>query len=41
LRNAGMRCDFQASEPSVEEIVATLAVHFERIKLQSASGADS
>jgi uroporphyrinogen-III synthase len=41
LRNAGMRCDFQASEPSVEEIVATLAVHFERIKVQSASGADS
>jgi uroporphyrinogen-III synthase len=41
LRNAEMRCDFQASEPTVEEIVATLAVHFERIKVQSASGADS
>jgi uroporphyrinogen-III synthase len=41
LRNAGMRCDFQASEPSVEEIVATLAVHFEKISVQSASGANS
>jgi uroporphyrinogen-III synthase len=41
LRNTGLRCDFQASEPSVEEIVATLAVHFEKIKLQSASGANS
>jgi uroporphyrinogen-III synthase len=41
LRNVGMRCDFQASEPSVEDIVATLAVHFERIKIQSASGANS
>ena len=41
LRNAGFRCDFQASEPSVEEIVATLAVHFEKISLQSASGANS
>lgn len=43
LRNAGLRCDFQASEPSVEEIVATLAVHFEKISIQSqsASGANS
>jgi uroporphyrinogen-III synthase len=41
LRNAGFRCDFQASEPSVEEIVATLAVHFEKISVQSASGANS
>jgi uroporphyrinogen-III synthase len=41
LRNAELHCDFQASEPSVEEIVATLAVHFEKIKVQSASGADS
>jgi uroporphyrinogen-III synthase len=41
LRNSGLRCDFQASEPSVEEIVATLAVHFEKIKVQSASGANS
>ncbi len=43
LRNAGFRCDFQASEPSVEEIVATLAVHFEKISIQSqsASGANS
>ena len=41
LRNAGFRCDFQASEPSVEEIVATLAVHFEKISEQSASGANS
>jgi uroporphyrinogen-III synthase len=41
LRNAGFRCDFQASEPSVEEIVATLAVHFEKISAQSASGANS
>lgn len=41
LRNAGLRCDFQASEPSVEEIVATLAVHFEKISVQSASGANS
>ena len=38
LRNAGFRCDFQASEPSVEEIVGTLAVHFEKISVQSASG---
>ncbi len=41
LRNAGFRCDFQASEPSVEEIVASLAVHFEKISVQSASGANS
>jgi uroporphyrinogen-III synthase len=41
LRNAGWRCDFQASEPSVEEIVATLAVHFEKSSAQSASGANS
>ncbi len=41
LRNAGLRCDFQASEPSVEEIVATLAVHFEKISVPSASGANS
>jgi uroporphyrinogen-III synthase len=41
LRNAGFRCDFQASEPSVEEIVATLAVHFEKISVPSASGANS
>jgi len=41
LRNAEMRCHFQTSEPSVEEIVATLAVHFEKIKVQSVSGADS
>ena len=41
LRKAGFRCDFQASEPSVEEIVATLAVHFEKISVQSASGANS
>ena len=41
LRNAGFRCDFQASEPIVEEIVATLAVHFEKISVQSASGANS
>ena len=43
LRNAGLRCDFQASEPSVEEIVATLTVHFEKISIQSqsASGANS
>jgi uroporphyrinogen-III synthase len=43
LRNAGLRCDFQASEPSVEEIVSTLAVHFEKISIQSqsASGANS
>jgi len=41
LRNAGFRCNFQASEPSVEEIVATLAVHFEKISVQSASGANS
>ena len=41
LRNAGLRCDFQASEPSVEEIVATLNVHFEKISVQSASGANS
>jgi uroporphyrinogen-III synthase len=41
LRNAGFRCDFQASEPSVEEFVATLAVHFEKISVQSASGANS
>ena len=43
LRNSGSRCDFQASEPSVDEIVATLAVHFEKISIQSqsASGANS
>jgi len=41
LRNAGFHCDFQASEPSVEEIVATLAVHFEKISVQPASGANS
>jgi uroporphyrinogen-III synthase len=41
LRKAGLRCDFQASEPSVEEIVDTLAVHFEKISVQSASGANS
>ena len=43
LRNSGLRCDFQASEPSVDEIVATLAVHFEKISIQSqsASGANS
>lgn len=43
LRNSGLRCDFQASEPSIEEIVATLAVHFEKISVQSqsASGANS
>lgn len=41
LRNAGLRCDFQASEPSLEEIVATLTVHFEKISVQSASGANS
>ncbi len=43
LRNSGLRCDFQASEPSVDEIVATLAVHFEKISVQSqsASGANS
>jgi uroporphyrinogen-III synthase len=43
LRNSGLRCDFQASEPSVEEIVATLAAHFEKISIQtqSASGANS
>ena len=41
LRNAGLRCDFQASEPGVEEIVATLAVHLEKLSIQSASGANS
>jgi uroporphyrinogen-III synthase len=43
LRNASLRCDFQASEPSVDEIVATLAVHFEKISIQSqsASGVNS
>jgi uroporphyrinogen-III synthase len=43
LRNSGLRCDFQASEPSINEIVATLAVHFEKISIQSqsASGANS
>ncbi len=41
MRNAGLRCDFQASEPSVEEIVVTLAVHFEKLSVQSASGANS
>ncbi len=41
LRNAGFRCDFQASEPSVEEIVTTLTVHFEKIAVQSASGVNS
>jgi uroporphyrinogen-III synthase len=41
LRNVGLRCDFQASEPGVEEIVATLAVHFEKLSIQSASGANS
>jgi len=35
LRNAGLRCDFQASEPSAEDLVATLAVHFEKIKVPS------
>jgi len=41
LRNSGLRCDFQASEPSVEEIVATLTVHFEKLSVESASGANS
>jgi uroporphyrinogen-III synthase len=41
LRNSGLRCDFQASEPSVEEIVATLIVHFEKLSVESASGANS
>ena len=41
LRNAGLRCDFQASEPSTEDLVATLAVHFEKIKVPSVSGANS
>ncbi len=40
LRNVGLRCDFQSSDPSVDEIVATLAVHFETLKTQSASGAN-
>lgn len=38
LRNAGFCCDFQSSEPSVDEIVATLAVQFEAMNAQSASG---
>jgi uroporphyrinogen-III synthase len=41
LYEAGIRCDFQASEPRVDEIVAALAVHFERTKMASASGVQS
>jgi uroporphyrinogen-III synthase len=38
LREAGLRCDFQAPEPSVNEIVTALAAHFEKAKVSSASG---
>jgi uroporphyrinogen-III synthase len=38
---AGMRCDFQAQEPSVGEIVAALAAYFEKAKISSVSGVAS
>jgi uroporphyrinogen-III synthase len=41
LRKAGLRCDFQACEPSVVEIVAGLTAHFEKAKISSASGVHS
>lgn len=41
LYEAGIRCDFQAGEPRVDEIVAALAAHFERTKMVSASGVQS
>jgi len=41
LFEAGMRCDFQALQPSVNEIVAALATHFEAKKVSSISGAIS
>ena len=41
LREAGIRCDFQASEPRVDEVVAALAAYFERMKMASASGVQS
>ena len=41
LREAGIRCNFQASEPRVEEIVSALALHFEKTKIASASGVQS
>ena len=41
LREAGIRCNFQASEPRVEEIVSALVLHFEKTKIASASGVQS
>lgn len=41
LAEAGVHCDFQAPEPSVGEIVAVLAMHFEKTKVSSAYGVNS
>jgi uroporphyrinogen-III synthase len=41
LREAGLRCDFLAQEPSVDEIVVALTTHFEKAKVSSVSGANS
>jgi uroporphyrinogen-III synthase len=41
LREAGMRCNFQAQEPTGEEIVGALAAHFERANVSSVSGVTS
>ncbi|HEY6126889.1 MAG TPA: uroporphyrinogen-III synthase [Candidatus Acidoferrum sp.] len=41
LRQAGLRCDFEAPEPGVSEIVAALVVHFEKAKAPSVFGANS
>ena len=41
LREAGLRCDFEAPEPSVNGIVAAFTAHFERAKVSSVSGVNS
>ena len=41
VREAGLRCDFQASEPAISEIVAALAAHFVTTRVSSVSGVNS
>jgi uroporphyrinogen III methyltransferase / synthase len=41
LHEAGLRCDFEASEPSVNGIVAAFTAYFERAKVSSVSGVNS
>jgi len=41
LHEAGIRCDFHATEPRVDEIVVAIAAYFERAKMASTSGVHS